>query len=125
MVNEYRISEDIYIIAEIGLNHNGSVKIAKELIDVAVDCKVDAVKFQKRTIDLVYTKEALEAKRDSPWGKTQFDQKNGLEFSEKEYDIIDQYCKEIKIGWFASAWDLNSLKFLDKYNFNFTTLINH
>ena len=107
------------IIAEVGVNHNGDINIAKKLIKLSKESNFDAVKFQKRDINLVYTQDFLKEKRDSPWGKTQFDQKNGLEFSEKEYDIIDQYCKEIKIGWFASAWDLNSLKFLDKYNFKY------
>jgi len=97
----------------------GDIDLAKKMIKAAKDCGADLVKFQKRDINLVYTQDFLKEKRDSPWGKTQFDQKNGLEFSEKEYDIIDQYCKEIKIGWFASAWDLNSLKFLDKYNFKY------
>jgi len=109
----------IIIIAEIGINHNGDIDLAKKMIKAAKDCGADLVKFQKRDINIVYTQDFLKEKRDSPWGKTQFDQKNGLEFSEKEYDIIDQYCKEIKIGWFASAWDLNSLKFLDKYNFRY------
>ena len=109
----------IIIIAEIGINHNGDIDLAKKMIKAAKDCGADLVKFQKRDINLVYTQDFLKEKRDSPWGKTQFDQKNGLEFSEKEYDIIDQYCKEIKIGWFASAWDLNSLKFLDKNNFKY------
>ena len=109
----------IIIIAEIGINHNGDIDLAKKMIKAAKNCGADLVKFQKRDINLVYTQDFLKEKRDSPWGKTQFDQKNGLEFSEKEYDIIDQYCKEIKIGWFASAWDLNSLKFLDKYNFKY------
>ena len=109
----------IIIIAEIGINHNGNIELAKEMIKATKECGADLVKFQKRDISLVYSENFLKEKRDSPWGKTQFDQKNGLEFSEKEYDIIDQYCKEIKIDWFASAWDLNSLKFLDKYNFKY------
>ena len=109
----------IIIIAEIGINHNGNIELAKEMIKATKECGADLVKFQKRDINLVYSENFLKEKRDSPWGKTQFDQKNGLEFSEKEYDIIDQYCKEIKIDWFASAWDLNSLKFLDKYNFKY------
>ena len=109
----------ITIIAEIGINHNGNIELAKEMIKATKECGADLVKFQKRDISLVYSENFLKEKRDSPWGKTQFDQKNGLEFSEKEYDIVDQYCKEIKIDWFASAWDLNSLKFLDKYNFKY------
>jgi len=112
----------IIIIAEIGINHNGDIELAKNMISSAKKCGADLVKFQKRDINLVYSESFLKEKRASPWGKTQFDQKNGLEFSEKEYDIIDQYCKEIKIGWFASAWDLNSLEFLDKYNFTYNKI---
>lgn len=106
----------VYIIAEIGINHNGSLELAKKLIDWGVLCGCDAVKFQKRTVNKVYTKEYLDSYRVSPWGKTQRDQKEGLEFGEKEYDIIDQYCKEKEIEWFASAWDIDSQKFLKKYN---------
>ena len=106
----------IFIIAEIGINHNGDVNIAKELIDVAKDAGCDAVKFQKRTIDLVYTKELLESQRESPWGKTQRAQKEGLEFGLNEYKEIDKYCKEKGIEWFASAWDIESQKFLKQFN---------
>ena len=106
----------IFIIAEIGINHNGDVEIAKQLIDVAKDAGADAVKFQKRTIDLVYTKEMLDSPRQSPWGTTQRAQKEGLEFGKKEYNEIDAYCKEKGIEWFASAWDLESKKFLRQYN---------
>ena len=105
-----------YLIAEIGINHNGSLEIAKKLIDEAFQANFDAVKFQKRDINLVYTKEMLDAPRESPWGTTQREQKFGLEFEEKEYDEIDNYCKIKSIDWFASAWDINSLKFLDRYN---------
>ncbi len=93
--------------------------ICKELIDVAVDSGCDAVKFQKRDINEVYTKEFLNSSRESPWGNTQRDQKLGLEFSQDEYDEIDSYCKEKKIHWFASAWDINSQLFLKKYNLKF------
>ncbi len=106
----------IFIIAEIGINHNGDMKICKELIDTAIECGCNAVKFQKRDINLVYTEEFLNSERDSPWGKTQRDQKNGLEFGIKEYRIIDEYCKQKKIEWFASAWDLNSVEFLEQFN---------
>lgn len=109
----------ITIIAEIGINHNGNLELAKEMIKSAKECGVDLVKFQKRDINVVYKKSFLDEKRESPWGTTQFDQKNGLEFGEKEYDEINSYCKKIGIDWFASAWDLNSLQFLDKYNFNY------
>lgn len=103
------------IIAEIGINHNGDLNIAKKLIDMAKRTGCDYVKFQKRDIDTVYTQEFLAEKRDSPWGATQRDQKQGLEFGEIEYDEIDEYCKKNNIHWFASAWDIKSLKFLDKY----------
>ncbi len=106
----------IFIIAEIGINHNGSVEIAKQLIGVAKGAGADAVKFQKRTIDLVYTKEMLDSPRESPWGTTQRAQKEGLEFGVKEYNEIDAYCKEKGIEWFASAWDLESKKFLRQYD---------
>ena len=111
-----------FIISEIGINHNGSVKIAKKMIDESIVAGADAVKFQKRDVDTVYTKEFLSQKRDSPWGKTQREQKEGLEFGEKEYKEIDNYCKEKNILWFASAWDLKSLKFLDKYNLKYNKI---
>lgn len=106
----------VFIIAEIGINHNGSMEIAKQLIDVAKDAGVDAVKFQKRSIDLVYTKELLDSPRESPWGTTQRAQKEGLEFGKEEYDEIDKYCKEKEIEWFASAWDIESQKFLRQFD---------
>ena len=106
----------VFIIAEIGINHNGDMSVCKELIDEAVNCGCDAVKFQKRDIDLVYTQEFLDLHRDSPWGTTQREQKAGLEFGVKEYKEIDQYCKNVGTKWFASAWDLNSQKFLQQFN---------
>lgn len=109
----------IFIIAEIGINHNGSCDIAKQLIDVAKDSGADAVKFQKRTIDLVYTKELLDSPRKSPWGTTQRAQKEGLEFGLEEYKEIDRYCYEKGIAWFASAWDLESQKFLRQFNLKY------
>ena len=105
-----------FIIAEIGINHNGDIQIAKELIKIAKDAGCDAVKFQKRTIDLVYTKELLDSLRESPWGKTQRAQKEGLEFGLAQYQEIDRYCKEFGIEWFASAWDTESQKFLRQFN---------
>ena len=113
---------ETFIIAEIGINHNGSLKIAKNLILMAKSAGCDAVKFQKRDIQTVYTKEELNKSRKSPWGKTQREQKEGLEFSKKEYDEIDQFCKSIKINWFASAWDIKSLEFLDKYNLKYNKI---
>ena len=109
----------IFVISEIGINHNGDLDIAKKMIDVSKDCGADAVKFQKRDIDIVYSKEQLKKPRTSPFGTTEREQKEGLEFSENEYDIIDNYCKEKEITWFASAWDMNSLEFLDKYDFKY------
>ncbi len=104
------------VIAEIGINHNGSLDIARQLIDMASEAGCDFVKFQKRTIDIVYTPAQLAQPRESPWGSTQREQKEGLEFNEQEYDEIDAYCKSKGIGWFASAWDIESLKFLRKYD---------
>ena len=109
----------IFIIAEIGINHNGDMAIAKQLIDAASDAGFDAVKFQKRTIDKVYTKEFLAAPRESPWGNTQRDQKEGLEFSASDYKLIDAYCKEKRIQWSASAWDIDSQVFLQQFNCTF------
>jgi len=112
----------IFIIAEVGINHNGDVEIAKQLIDVAKDSGVDAVKFQKRTVDLVYTKELLDSPRQSPWGDTQRAQKEGLEFGLKEYKQIDAYCKEKSIEWFVSAWDIESQKFLKQFNLKYNKI---
>ena len=106
----------IFIVAEIGINHNGSMEICKELIDVAVDSGCDAVKFQKRDVNEVYTQEFLDSHRESPWGVTQREQKMGLEFDADEYQEIESYCKKKNIEWFASAWDVNSQKFLRQFN---------
>ena len=106
----------IFFIAEIGINHNGDMNNAKKLIDVAVEAGCDAVKFQKRTIDKVYTKEFLDSPRQSPWGTTQREQKEGLEFNFEQYQEIDDYCKKNNIDWFASAWDIDSQIFLQKFN---------
>lgn len=109
----------VFVTAEIGINHNGNIDIAKKLIDVAVLAGCDAVKFQKRTIEKVYSKEVLDSPRESPWGATQRDQKMGLEFNKKEYDVIDQYCKDKNILWYASAWDIDSQIFLRNYNLKY------
>jgi N-acetylneuraminate synthase len=109
----------IAIIAEIGINHNGDIDVAKKLIDLAADSGCDAVKFQKRTIDTVYTKEELDKFRESPWGTTNREQKYGLEFTKAEYDEIDRYCKTKGIDWSASAWDLESQRFLQQYDLKF------
>ena len=116
------VANKVFIIAELGINHNGDISIAKKLIDMAKDAGCDAVKFQKRTIDLVYSKELLDSPRESPWGKTQRAQKEGLEFGEKEYRFIDSYCNEIGIAWFASAWDLESQKFLQQFNLKYNKI---
>lgn len=107
---------NVYVIAEIGLNHNGDIDLAKKLIDWAALSGCDAVKFQKRTISKVYSKDFLDSYRESPWGTTQREQKEGLEFGQEEYDTIDNYCKERDIEWFASAWDIESQQFLRQYN---------
>jgi len=112
----------IFIIAEIGINHNGELSVAKDLIKVAKDAGCDAVKFQKRTIDVVYSKEFLSFYRESPWGKTQRAQKEALEFGYEEYKEIDKYCKELGIEWFASAWDLESQKFLRQFNLEYNKI---
>jgi len=109
----------LFLIAEIGINHNGDMELAKSMIKQAHDAGFDAVKFQKRTVDKVYTKEYLDGSRKSPWGTTQRDQKNGLEFSAEQYKEIDQYCKNLGIEWFASAWDIDAQKFLQKFNLKY------
>ena len=119
MFEKFDLSKKIYVVAEIGINHNGDLQLAKELIDIASSCKCDAVKFQKREIDLVYSKEILDSPRESPWGKTQRDQKEGLEFTFEEYDEIDEYCKNKNIDWFASSWDIVSQEKMRRYNFKF------
>ena len=109
----------VFCIGEIGINHNGDMKLAKELISMAKDCDADAVKFQKRNIDLVYSKEILDSLRESPWGKTQRDQKSGLEFNLDQYAEIDEYCKSININWFISAWDVDSLNSMDIFDLKY------
>jgi len=106
----------VFIVAEIGINHNGDVELAKKMIDVAKNAGCDAVKFQKRTIEKVYSKEVLDSPRDSPWGKTTREQKLGIEFGQREYDEIDRYCSLHDMEWYASAWDVDSQKFLRQYN---------
>lgn len=109
----------IFLIAEIGINHNGDIAVAKLLIDAASNAGFDAVKFQKRTINKVYSEKFLDSPRESPWGTTQRDQKEGLEFSESEYKEIDTYCKQKGIQWSASAWDIDAQKFLQQFNCTF------
>lgn len=113
------IPRHIFFIAEIGINHNGDIKLVKDMISMAKAAGCDAVKFQKRTIDIVYTPELLAQSRESPWGTTQRAQKEGLEFTEAQYDQIDRFCRETDIAWFASAWDMPAQKFLRKYDLPF------
>jgi N-acetylneuraminate synthase len=105
-----------YVVAEIGINHNGSLDTAKELIKVSSDAGCDAVKFQKRTVEVVYTPEELTRPRENPFGPTNGDLKRGLEFGLEEYQEIDQYCKELNIDWFVSCWDEASVDFIEKFN---------
>ena len=118
-----------FVIAEIGINHNGDIEIAKKLIKGAADAGCDAVKFQKRTIDIVYTPEQLKSERPSPWGNTYREQKEGLEFDFSDYKEIDEYCKSLGIEWFASAWDVPSQRFLSnfdtKYNKIASAMLTH
>lgn len=108
--------QDCFIIAEIGINHNGNVKLAKKLIDTAVIAGCDAVKFQKRTVDVVYTKEELAMPRLNNFGSTNGDLKRGLEFGYDEYVEINDYCKKMNILWFASCWDEGSVNFIEQFD---------
>ena len=116
------IPRQVFVIAEIGINHNGDLSIAKQLIDMAKAIGCDAVKFQKRTIEIVYTKDVLDSPRESPWGTTQRAQKEGLEFGKAEYDEIDRYCRETGIEWFASAWDVPSQIFLRQFDLRYNKI---
>jgi len=111
-----------FIIAEIGINHNGDMDIAKQLILAAKKADCDAVKFQKRTVEKVYTKEYLDSPRESPWGDTQRDQKMGLELGLEQYQVIDRLCKEIGIEWFASAWDIEAQKFIRQFDLKYNKI---
>ncbi len=110
---------NLYLIAEIGINHNGSMDIAKQLISAAADSGFDAVKFQKRTVENVYSRELLDSPRESPFGTTQRDQKMGLEFGAEQYKEIDRFCKEVGIEWGASAWDPDAQRFLRNFDLSF------
>ena len=123
------MDKKVFIVAEAGINHNGDIEIAKKLIKGAKAAGADAIKFQKRTIDLVYSKAELDKYRESPWGTTNREQKEGLEFGLDEYKVIDAYCKLLDIPWFASPWDMQSVEFLKyfdlKYNKVPSALLNH
>src|SRR5215831_995857 len=105
-----------YIVGEIGINHNGDLGIARRLIDVASVAEADAVKFQKRTVDVVYSAEELSKPRESPFGATNGDLKRGLELDYYDYQEIDAFCRSSKIQWFASCWDEGSVDFIDRFN---------
>ena len=109
----------MYLIAEIGINHNGSEELAKLMIKAAHDAGFDAIKLQKRNVGMCYTKAFLDSPRESPWGDTQRAQKEGLEFSFRQYQEIDRYCKELGLAWSASAWDLDSQEFIHGFNVPF------
>ncbi len=104
-----------YVIAEIGINHNGDIDIARKLIDVAVDAGCNAVKFQKRTVEVVYSAEELSRPRENPFGPTNGDLKRGLEFGLEEYSAIDAHCREKGIRWLASCWDEEAVDFIDQF----------
>tara|TARA_B100001057_G_C22672131_1_gene880291 strand:+ start:41 stop:874 length:834 start_codon:yes stop_codon:yes gene_type:complete len=112
----------IFTIAEIGINHNGDLEIAKELINEAKKAGFNSVKFQKRNIDKVYTQDFLNSERDSPWGKNQRAQKEGLEFGKNEYDEINKFCLNKNIKWFASSWDLDSQEFINSYDLDYNKI---
>jgi N-acetylneuraminate synthase len=105
-----------FVVAEIGINHNGDLDIARRLIDAAKDAGADAVKFQKRTVEVVYTEEELAKPRENPFGDTNGDLKRGLEFGRAEFETIDAYCREREIAWFASAWDEASVDFIEAFD---------
>jgi len=117
-VGSKRIGDDLpcYVVAEIGINHNGDIDLAKRLISVAVAANCDAVKFQKRTVDIVYTREELARPRESPFGETNGDLKRGLEFGPDEYAEIDSFCRASGIAWFASCWDESSVDFIANFD---------
>ncbi|HIS73852.1 TPA: N-acetylneuraminate synthase family protein [Candidatus Galligastranaerophilus intestinavium] len=117
-IGKYNVGDlsHCFIIAEIGINHNGDINLAKRLVKLAKDNGCDAVKFQKRTVELVYSKHELEMERPNPFGNTNGDLKRGLEFSYEQYQEIDKYCREHDILWFASCWDKNSVDFIDSFN---------
>ena len=109
--------EPVYIIAEIGINHNGDIEIAKQLMDVAVETGCDAVKFQKRTPEICVPEEQKSIPRETPWGSmTYFEYKKRIEFEQPEFEQIDAYAKKIGIDWFASPWDVPSVDFLESFD---------
>lgn len=117
-IASHKLGEDGYcfVIAELGINHNGSLELAKKLIKTAKNCGADAVKFQKRTVEIVYSEQELAAQRESVFGTTNGDLKRGLEFGLAEYAEIDKYCKDLDILWTASCWDEDSVDFMAEFN---------
>lgn len=117
-IGKYNVGDlsHCFIIAEIGINHNGDINLAKRLVKLAKDNGCDAVKFQKRTVELVYSKHELEMERPNPFGNTNGDLKRGLEFGYEQYREIDRYCRELDILWFTSCWDKESVDFIDSFN---------
>jgi len=122
-IKEVRIADRLvgeghpcYVIAEIGINHNGDIDLARRLISVAVAAGCNAVKFQKRTVDVVYSADELSRPRESPFGTTNGDLKRGLEFGYDEYQLIARYCREVRMPWFASCWDEESVDFIDQFD---------
>lgn len=114
--------KQVFISAEIGINHNGDMELTKKLIDLAVETGCQGVKFQKRTVNNMYTQEFLDSPRESPWGTTQRAQKEGLEFSAEQYNEIDAYCKENNIAWYASAWDKEAQLFLRQFDLKYNKI---
>ena len=117
-IGKYNVGDlsHCFIIAEIGINHNGDINLAKKLIKMAHDLGADAVKFQKRTVDVVYTQHELKMEHPNPFGNTNGDLKRGLEFGYDEYRKIDEYCKSLSMMWFASCWDEESVDFIEQFN---------
>jgi N-acetylneuraminate synthase len=117
------------LVGEIGTNGSGNLETTKKMISICHAFNVDYVKFQKRTLDKVYTQKELDTPRESPWGTTNREQKQGLEYSKEDYDEIDKYCKTLGIKWFASVWDVPSVNFIESYNVPFikipSALISH
>ena len=112
-----------FLIAEIGINHNGSLMLAKKLIKLAKESGFDAVKFQKRNPNVSTPEKEKKKLRDTPWGLISYlDYKKKIELSKKDYDVINNFCKRLKIEWFASAWDIDSLNFLDRYKLNYNKI---
>lgn len=116
---DLQLPSEIPLIVEIGINHNGDLELAKRMISLAKQAGAWAVKFQKRSVELVYSREELDSQRDSPWGSTFRQQKEGLEFSQADYEAIHEYCNDLGILWSASAWDIPSLEFLDYFDLSF------